>query len=231
MRFKSIAFLIMVLVVFSLNIGKAKAAIVNILPGVTYYNFSPGMNSSLSSFTDANDPVSLGISGSLDFTCPSNGCLRSRATVGIIGYLPPNSMMTLSYTSPTLGQPSVNGIGTYSSYDYLYNGDQYNGVYRTGNGNILNDSHFVNGNVSSNSLVITSAQLGTNGSPLAHGSIQNISKSNAYFEAFFSANLTDLSAGSGFTANYTVSAVPLPGALPLFGLGIAGLMGYRRFKG
>ncbi len=56
--------------------------------------------------------------------------------------------------------------------------------------------------------------------------LQNLSEFRARFRSFLLTN----GDGAGFATFSVVSAVPLPAAFPLFGLGLAGLAGYRRMK-
>ena len=130
----------------------------------------------------------------------------------IFGNLPPLTMIEFTYnsTGPFLFQT-------------LTSSSQYNGGLEYSFENAPSGA----AGSSAGSLVITSAQIIS--SQDATGIIKNLSSEIADFQSVFAGFFSGL--GEQINIEYSVSAVPVPAALPLFVMGLGGLVfGARRKK-
>ncbi len=140
------------------------------------------------------------------------------------GFIPANSKITFKYSLSGIA-PGASLLVSMGSYDYELGGHRYTGSATATSGSAPTGVGFVDG-ASSAQLVFASANL----SPDLSGgitTITNLSKGLVNFTMQFIGSL--LPAGTTL-ASYSVSAVPLPAALPLFGFGLAGLAGVSRFR-
>ncbi len=195
MKTKSSALITILATGLILNAGAAYAAIVNYVGNINDMN-----------------TVSIGQTGTLS-SANSGGLLVN----DIQGSLPSNSMITFTYN---FGGDLLSGsLNSGSSYDYLLAGDNYNGgALNQAPSNTYYSFGTINGNPST-SLVVASAQIDAT-TDTGMTSITNNSAGLATFASIF----TGLIAGANnLTITYSVSAVPLPAALPLFGLGLSAL--------
>ncbi len=140
------------------------------------------------------------------------------------GYIPANSFITFSFTFSGVADKGPYLLSGHGAYDYDM-GDSFAGtVYTNSNGG--NDwKAFVNGLTSSEQLVFATSNLAND---FSGGSITftNLSKGLMWFSTTFLGKIAN-----GFSsANWSVAAVPLPAALPLFGIGLLGLVGARRLR-
>jgi hypothetical protein len=158
------------------------------------------------------------------------------------GFLPSMAKITFTY-NVNFSDPSTctlavcNGGINYDARLFLYS--SYEGdIGAEGEGNVISgsiyhDNYYLGTGVGAgyfeNSYVGDMLLLSVMSSfpDETHGVVELINLSP--FEAYFKTFLVTGGTGTGF-ARYAVSFVPLPAALPLFGLGIAGIAGYRRFR-
>ena len=132
----------------------------------------------------------------------------------IIGFLPKNTMVTFTYTL-TPASAGVDAIlSAYGTYAPTYNLSSTAGV-----GKVIPPK------ASDDNLLSVLAALPT------------VDSGKTVFSNFSDALVSIrtgitylLSAGASLRVDVNVSSVPLPAALPLFGLGIASLAGYRMRK-
>ncbi len=141
------------------------------------------------------------------------------------GYIPAMSMITFTYSIKGVADYGPKLMSSVGSYNYEDNGNLYKGsVYATSAGDIKHED-FVNGVPSGTPLVFATANLFADFSG-GVTTITNLTNSWVNFATMF---LGILQNGDS-SASYHVSAVPLPAALPLFGIGLAGLVGVKRLK-
>lgn len=230
MVFKNKYWILFVLLTLLSPVQSANAVIIDIKPGTNLYNLSPGSGASDKWATDPNDPVQTDNLDAISFRCTSEGCSNDRLFSAVIGYLPSNSMLSFSYNAPSIKTSDVIGISAYSYYDYELDGVHYYGASRVSNNGVLLDTHTIDGSPSDIPLVYLSAQLNDTETLQGTSIVKNMTDVNAYFEFSFAANISGLAPGESISTGYDVSAVPLPGALPLFGMGLMGLMAARRIN-
>ena len=146
------------------------------------------------------------------FTFSGGGVTGLWVAGDVFGKLPPLSMVEFTYnsTGPFLFQT-------------LTSAGQYNGGLEYSFENVPSGA----AGSSAGSLVITSAQILS--SQEATGIIKNLSSEIADFQSVFAGFF--FGAGKQLNIEYSVSAVPVPAALPLFVMGLGGLVfGARRKK-
>ena len=166
--------------------------------------------------TNPSDPSTLeiGQSGTM-----SLGAIQysgdGRVIYDISSYIPANSQITFSYMTSGF----VEGEGLAKSYAFLGEDEVSVTAYPGSEGGLLAESE-VSG------LAYVSAQFGSDSSEANHV-IRNLSGEKlgimTWFEQLYEAGDT-----AGIYISYEVSAVPLPAALPMFGLGLLAMAGLRR---
>lgn len=185
-----------------LGAGTASAATVN-------YN---GSNVSMGT-------VQVGQSGSVSAVNAGGLIINS-----ISGGLPSNSMITFTYNFS--GNVLSGLLGSAAEYSYNLGGNNYYGnalSLQPSSGTI--SYGMVNG-ATSNSLVIASAQI-----DFATNTASTIITNNSSGLADYASIFTGLMIGGNtLDIAYSVSAVPLPAALPLFGAGLGALAGFGAWK-
>ncbi|MFA6280306.1 MAG: VPLPA-CTERM sorting domain-containing protein [Bdellovibrionales bacterium] len=144
----------------------------------------------------------------------------------VSGLLPSNTAITFSYTFlGSLGQwDYVQGNASYKEAPYRYR------VGADSNGWTLNQEAFRHHGFhdTSDTLDVSVSANMEGDKQTATVIITNLANVAANFDSYF---LSYRWMREGRVATtYAVSSVPLPAALPLFGLGLAGLAGYRRRK-
>lgn len=157
-------------------------------------------------------PVSVGQSGTI-----TGGSTFGDIIMGLVtGSLPSNSMITFSYTTP--GALTSGYLDTSAGYSYKDGGVNYTGYSHTDEPNGSDFSiGFENGSPST-ALAVTSAQINNPSSVTVI--IKNFSAGVVTYANAFMARVLG---NPDFTIAYNVSAVPVPAALPLFGLGLGAL--------
>lgn len=162
--------------------------------------------------------VAIGQTGTIDVDT-FGGLIINR----IQGVLPTNSIMTLSYN---FGGNVLSGIlASGAEYSYTDGGvDYYGNAIAVEPGSSVSYGT-VNGAVSS-SLVLASSQV-----DFANNSAQAIITNNASDFADFASVFAGIMIGSDVAeVAYSVSAVPIPAALPLFGAGLGALAGFGAWR-
>jgi len=133
------------------------------------------------------------------------------------GLLPSNSMIRFDYTLTGVSLGTLE-VGM-ASYEYKGRDDYYTGsAYANSNGS-SEAFGFVNG-ISSTPLVLATANMTSPST--GYIIIKNYASEAADFLAMI---MGILSLGGQVAATYAVTEIPLPAALPLFGLGLAALTG------
>ncbi len=147
----------------------------------------------------------------------------------VIGELPSHTQIVFSYTfKGKAGQKgSLEALATYldNGFRYLLSSDGDAAKLNLLNGQLTG--------ISAATLPVsisTAMELDPNNKNRAYGTttIVNLSAVAANFTSFFK-SFHDIAKGH-IKVTYTVSAVPLPAALPLFGFGLVGLAGIGRMK-
>lgn len=146
-------------------------------------------------------------------------------SLSIFGSIPSNTMITFSYKFPDIVPNSALEVSM-GSYDYKIGGDHYTGSAYANSGGYTDAKSFFNDVQTISPLVIASANIDNSGY-MGTTIIKNLSGGLVEFESDFFAmlfkeGLVNVSA--------TVSSVPLPAALPMFGLGLAGITALRSKK-
>jgi hypothetical protein len=158
-------------------------------------------------------PLEIGQSG----TITSTGAGFGNAVLSLItGSLPSNSMITFSYNFA--GTLTSSFLTTSGGYSYVDGGVSHIGyTTATAPGGFGFSASFENASPVA-PLALSSAQI--TGSNSASVIIKNLSAGAlSYATAFMGTVL----GSKNFTVAYNVSAVPIPAALPLFGLGLGAL--------
>ena len=146
-------------------------------------------------------------------------------TNNIAGSLPSNSMITFSYN---FGGSLLSGyLSAGADYSYLMDGDSFNGGALNTSPTGINYSFGTVNGVSSTPLVMASAQIdtATTGTTVITNNSGGLGTFASVFQGLIAGN-------NDVTVAYSVSAVPLPAALPLFGAGLSalGFGAWRRRK-
>lgn len=181
--------------------------------------------------SNKNFPLSTTASG--DYAFSSNK--KSEVLASFKGYIPSNSMITFTYSSEN-SRPSLLGLEAVQAFGEYHYKDENNNML-LGAQNVLEVYNGIGSNISAEykignqivenpGLLFVTAQFVDNIQSQATVVIKNLSAGSLFFETSF---LQFFSKYVGGTVNvhYEVSAVPLPAALPLFGLGLAGMAGVR----
>ncbi len=174
-------------------------------------------------FVTMGSPLQIGQEGTI------TGSLKLGNTVlnTITGYLPENTMIEFTYTFKGKLTPATFLAGT-GSYSYDVGGDYYEGMAGAlANPEVSFSTGSVNGNPSA-ALAMVSAQI--TGLNTATVVIKNFSAGVLDFATLF---FGTLKGSKKFEISYVVSAVPVPAALPMFGIGLMALTGYgarKKFK-
>lgn len=162
-------------------------------------------------------PLEIGQSGTITSTSPGFG---STVFSLITGSLPANSMVTFSYNfSGTILSGLLNASGGYS---YIDGGVAHAG-YTTASapGGFGFSASFEDGTPVA-PLALSSAQIDSTST--ATVVIKNLS---AGALSYASSLMASVFGSKNFTVAYNVSAVPVPAALPLFGLGLGAIAAMR----
>ncbi|MCB1529592.1 MAG: hypothetical protein KDJ42_01130 [Alphaproteobacteria bacterium] len=191
-------------VAFSVNAKSAAAAVVDFSGSVV--EMTP-------------EPLDIGQTG----TITGGGGGGSSVLSIINGILPPSSMVSFSYS---FASPITSGLlADFGAYFYNDGFHDYAGwaADDSSSGTPLSDG--TTDGTFSGALAFASAQLTglTSGTAI----IKNFSAGSLDFMAVF---LGTVAGSTAFDVSYVVSAVPVPAALPMFGLGLAALAGYRARK-
>lgn len=143
----------------------------------------------------------------------------------ISGSLPSNSMITFTYSFS--GNVATGVLGAFGDYDYNTGTDSFSGYASSSNLFGSNSAGIKNGSAST-PLAVASAQIDYSNNT-ATAVIKNISSGTVDYLNMF---VGFISGNKNLEVSYSVSAVPLPAALPLFLAGLAALMGFshRRKK-
>lgn len=167
--------------------------------------------------------LSLGDSDTLSI----NGGFGNAVISQISGSLPDNSMVTFTYSFD--GLLTAGTLGSGGSYTYTSGGNYYEGfaaaLHTLGSPATSAEGGSVAG-VPSTALAFATAQID---SPMsATAIIKNFSAGAVDFMNLF---VGIVQGSTNFEVSYVVSGVPVPAALPLFGLGFGALAyGSRRKK-
>jgi hypothetical protein len=167
-------------------------------------------------------PLANGAAGAFSTGGPGGGPIFS----SISGSLAPDSFITIDYSFG--GNILFGAMGSFGSYSYLDGGQLFSGTAGSIGGLGVSPMSFASGSIDgspSPALAFASAQITSPNSATAV--IQNLSAGVLEFSSIFAGLV---SASSNFTATYSVSEVPVPAALPMFGLALAGLAGLRAKK-
>lgn len=177
--------------------------------------------SSIPTYTGAD--INLGSLSVGDEGIISNDSFSLAYLNKVTGLLPANSKITFSYTVTGIALGTL--LVDLANYGYKGVDGYYNGsAWASTNGMSPIATGFFNG-VASTPLVLASANL------TSPNSGTTVITSVAQDIAEFTSMITGLVFGIGKIDGYfIVEAVPLPAALPLLGLGIAGLAGVRARK-
>lgn len=149
------------------------------------------------------------------------------------GYIPRNSQINFTYhlTSGIIG----GATSATSNYNYVNNGNQYNGSSVNVSGQAPIQGGFVNG-VAGVSQVFASAYYtpGQNLSATGSTRISNYTQRTLenplgyqYFSSTLFAVLLSNPQATGYIT-YAVTSLPLPAALPMLATAVAGLFGFAR---
>lgn len=138
----------------------------------------------------------------------------------ITGSLPANSMITFSYNfSGTLTSNFLTTSGGYSYSD--------GGVLYVGNTNATAPADFGFSASYEDSTPVTALALSSAQIDSAHTATVIIKNLSAGILNYVTAFMGTVTGNKHFTVAYNVSAVPVPAALPLFGLGLGALAAMR----
>ncbi len=162
-------------------------------------------------------PLEIGQSG----TITSGGAGFGNAVLSLItGSLPANSMVTFTYSFA--GTLTSNFLSTSGGYSYNDGGVSYQGyTTATAPGGFGFSASYENATPVA-ALALSSAQIDSTNS--ASVIIKNLSAGALSYVTAFMGTVTG---SKNFTVAYNVSAVPVPAALPLFGLGLGALAAMR----
>ncbi len=164
--------------------------------------------------------VSAGDSGVIDMSHSGNLIVNS-----ITGSLPSNSMITFSYDFD--GNIDFGALSAGGQYAYNTGGSLFEGMTLDTTFSSPVAMGYTDGTPSP-ALALASAQIDFTGNT-ATAVIKNLSSGIVHYASLFSGLFSGAKTG---TVSYVVSAVPLPAALPLFGLGLGAMAGFgiRRKK-
>lgn len=139
----------------------------------------------------------------------------------VSGSLAANTKITFTYTLTGLTDSTL--LVDFVNYNYKDGGSTYTGTaYANSDGKSIAYG-YVDG-AKSTPLVAAEAGLTSADGTTGYTIIKNLSADLASFKT----TITGILLSSGLiTATFKVEAIPLPAALPLFGLGLAGLAGVR----
>ena len=143
----------------------------------------------------------------------------------ISGSLPANSMITFTYSFS--GNIASGVLGAFGDYSYDDGADSFSG-YATSSNLFGSSAEGLKNGSASTPLAVASAQIDFS-SNIATAVIKNVSSGTVDYLNLF---VGMISGNKNLQVSYSVSAVPLPAALPLFLAGLAALMGFshRRKK-
>lgn len=170
--------------------------------------------------------LSIGASGEFN-NSETNGAIPGQTVYGYaVGTIPSNSYITFTYYfSPSIPMSgSLQSLGAFSetngvyTYTYTSTSGGLNGLLTSVSGFPIS---FANVDPSLMPVQAT-ADLSTGTTR-----VTNLAAAEASFSTYFFGLMEGYSLDK---VRYAVSAVPLPAALPLFGLGLIGLAGYSRHK-
>lgn len=175
--------------------------------------------------------LSDGDEGDLTFL-PQNAVVGAYNDINLSGLLAANSKITFTFSAFAYNPQEV-GIGAYGSVNTTVNGlpyqayvSSYDSDYGYGRTGGTYSDFFLDGNPTDIALLFASAQMDDANYLESTSYILNISDAAAMISSIIS--LTSMGIPGAFiNVHYNVSAVPIPAALPLFGLGLAGLAGIR----
>lgn len=160
-------------------------------------------------------PLAVGQSGEITSTGSFGDLVLSLVT----GSLPANSMVTFTYNFA--GTLASGLLTTSAGYSYVDGGTSYNG-YTTASSPAFTYSVGYENAAPATALAVSSAQIsGDNSATLI---IKNLSAGVLTYANSFMGTVLG---AKNFTVAYNVSAVPVPAALPLFGLGLGALAAMR----
>jgi hypothetical protein len=139
------------------------------------------------------------------------------------GFLPTDTAITFTYTYSNMAAGSLNA---YDSYHYTSGGSVFSGSSSGTSSQAPVSVGYTNGAASA-PLVLAAANLN---SALTAGSTSfvNTSSGLAQFQSAFAGLFN--STGRVVSVSYTVSAVPLPAALPMFATVLAGLAAFAAYR-
>ena len=168
------------------------------------------------------DPLVIGQTGTI-----TGASIIGDTVLNVInGTLPTGGMITFSYSFDGLVfNPSL--LSATANYSYNDGGQLFEG-FAAGVDGVGSSFSTAEGSVdglASTALAFASAEM--QGLQAGTTVIKNLSAGTLDFVSTF---LGTVMGAKGFAISYTVSAVPIPAALPMFGLSLAALAGYRKRK-
>jgi hypothetical protein len=163
-------------------------------------------------------PLEIGQTG----TITSSGGFGNAVLSFISGSLPSNSIATFTYNF--VGNLNTSFLTSNAAYSYTDVGVNYKGFTTSSSPVGFDFAVGYQNNTPSVPLAIASSQI--TGSQSATVVIKNFS---AGVLSYANAFLGTVTGSKNFTVAYNISAVPVPAALPLFGLGL-GALGFVRAR-
>ncbi len=171
------------------------------------------------------DPLTIGQTGTI-----TGASIVGDTVLNVIsGTLPTGGMITFSYDFDGLLGFGPSLLSATADYSYNNGGQLFEG-YAAGVAGTSSGFSVAEGTVdgsASTALAFASAELKTFGFNSGTTVIRNLSAGTLDFASTF---LGVVTGAKSFTITYEVSAVPVPAALPMFGLSLMALAGYRRRK-
>jgi len=186
------------------------AAAVNVDFTGPYANMSP-------------DPLVFGQTGTI-----TGASIIGDTVLNVInGTLPKGGMITFSYSFDGLVGFGPTLLSATADYSYNDGGQLFEG-FAAGVDGVGSSFSTAEGTVdgsATTALAFASAEI--TGLQAGTTVIKNLSAGTLDFVSTFLGNVLG---AKSFEISYTVSAVPVPAALPMFGLSLAALVGYRKRK-